>query len=312
MKLEALEHPKVLDFAARLGVSLPTALGHLELLWAFTGKLAAQGNIGKWPDGAIARACHWLGDPEVFLQSLLQSRLLNAHTVHRYLVHDWADHAPRWVRAKLAKAGLQYISTAVATTERSTVGSSDDDDVDVKTIEPTTVATSKSSEEKRREGKTHTARARAPASGKSPDPPGPNAYGAMSIALRKVGVNINSIHPVLVAWVDDGFTIDQVLGAVAIARETKGDNERLPPNYLDTILRNPRKPNGSGNAHAKTPTRLSPGEAIEQAIIAGRSDEEIIAMPDVTRGAQGQDLIDIGTWIVEKRQLLRDRGEVLQ
>ena len=56
VKLDALDHPKTLDLAARLNVELPTVIGHLELLWAFTGKKASQGGIGKWPDGAIARA----------------------------------------------------------------------------------------------------------------------------------------------------------------------------------------------------------------------------------------------------------------
>jgi hypothetical protein len=117
VKLDALDHPKTLDFAAKLGVSLPTALGHLELLWAFTGKQSPQGNIGKWPDGAIARACHWMEDPTFFLQSLLQSGLLDAHEDHRYVVHDWAEHAPRWVRAKLAKLKMDFVTTAAPTVE---------------------------------------------------------------------------------------------------------------------------------------------------------------------------------------------------
>lgn len=117
MKLDALQHPKTLDLAARLGVSLPTAIGHLELLWAFTAKHAPQGNIGKWPDGAIARDCHWMGDPEVFLQSLLQSRLLDACHVNRYVIHDWSEHAPRWVRAKLAKLKVAFVEAVEATAD---------------------------------------------------------------------------------------------------------------------------------------------------------------------------------------------------
>lgn len=119
MKLDALEHPKVLHFATLLSVSLPTALGHLELLWAFTGKFAAQGDIGKHPDGAIARYCHWMGEPQTFLQSLLQSRLLDAHRDHRYVVHDWAEHAPRWVRAKLAKLKMEFVGPAEPTADDS-------------------------------------------------------------------------------------------------------------------------------------------------------------------------------------------------
>lgn len=111
MKLEALDHPKTLDLAARLEVELPTAIGHLELLWAFTGKKAPQGNIGKWPDGAIARACYWMGRPEVFLLALRESGFIDADETHRLTVHDWREHAPGWVRAKLKKVDLPFIST---------------------------------------------------------------------------------------------------------------------------------------------------------------------------------------------------------
>lgn len=119
MKLDALDHPKTLDFAARLGVELPTAIGHLELLWAFTAQKAPQGNIGKWPDGAIARACYWNSNPDHFVSALVDSKFVDTHPEHRLLIHDWSEHAPRWVRAKLAKAKLNFIyvvSTVMDTT----------------------------------------------------------------------------------------------------------------------------------------------------------------------------------------------------
>ena len=114
MKLEALDHPKTLDLSARLNISLPTAIGHLELLWAWTGKKAAQGNIGKWPDGSIARACFYDGDPVVFVEALVACRFLDRHPDHRLTVHDWPDHAPRWVKSKLSTEGLAFISGAVS------------------------------------------------------------------------------------------------------------------------------------------------------------------------------------------------------
>lgn len=109
MKLDALDHPKTLDLASRLGVKRPTVIGHLELLWAWTSKMAPQGNIGKWPDGAIAEACYWEGDPRAFIQALLDTGLLDPHHEHRLLIHDWAVHAQSWVRMKLKKAGLDLI-----------------------------------------------------------------------------------------------------------------------------------------------------------------------------------------------------------
>lgn len=116
MKLEALDHPKTLDLAARLEVELPTAIGYLELLWAFTGKKSPQGNIGKWPDGAIARACYWMGRPEVFIQALRESRFIDADETYRLTIHDWREHAPRWVKSKLKTLGLCFIDETPADT----------------------------------------------------------------------------------------------------------------------------------------------------------------------------------------------------
>jgi len=109
LKLDALDHPKTLDLAARLDTSIPAAIGHLELLWAFTGKKAPMGNIGKWPDGAIARACYWMDEPVMFIAALVDAGFLDEDSDHRLLVHDWFDHAPRWVKSKLKSLGEDFI-----------------------------------------------------------------------------------------------------------------------------------------------------------------------------------------------------------
>lgn len=110
MKLDALDHPKTLDFAARLDISLPLAIGHLELLWAFTATKTPHGNIGKWADGAIARGAHWQGDPQVFVQALIDAGFLDHSENHRLLVHDWSHHSPNWVKAKLRKLDEPFAS----------------------------------------------------------------------------------------------------------------------------------------------------------------------------------------------------------
>jgi hypothetical protein len=127
VKLDALDHPKTFDFAARLQVSRPTAIGHLELLWAFTGKQSSQGNVGKWPDGAIARACDWMGDPNTFISALIESGFLDRDDGFRLTVHDWSHHAPGWVRAKLKKLGLSFVGSSEATSEGSSDEDADDD-----------------------------------------------------------------------------------------------------------------------------------------------------------------------------------------
>lgn len=150
MKLDALDHPKTLDLAARLGIELPTAIGHLELLWAFTGKKAPQGDVGKWPDGAIARACYWMGRPEAFLLALHESGFIDANPLHRFTIHDWPEHAPRWVKSKLKTLGLSFVVDVSGDTSGDTA--------------PDTGGDSKGSEVKTREGKRE---ARAPA--RAPD-----------------------------------------------------------------------------------------------------------------------------------------------
>jgi hypothetical protein len=119
LKLDALDHPKTLDFAARLNVSRPTAIGHLELFWHFAAKHAPRGNIGKFPDGAIARACDWTGDPESLVKALLKSGLIDESETHRYLVHDWPEHCPNWVRAQLQKLKTPFFSESASTEERT-------------------------------------------------------------------------------------------------------------------------------------------------------------------------------------------------
>ena len=134
MKLDALDHPKTFSLSAGLNCELPTTIGYLELLWKFVGQHSAQGNIGKWDDGAIARACYWPGEPEIFIKALVNSGYLEETEEHRLIVHDWEEHAQSWVRAKLKKLGLEFIhkdiqenllieGTTEGSTEQTTEGS---------------------------------------------------------------------------------------------------------------------------------------------------------------------------------------------
>ena len=72
--------------------------------------------------------------------------------------------------------------------------------------------------------------------------PGPDAKpnGVMAVALRKSGVVVTSEHPTLLQWIADGFTVDQLIEAVGIARIHK-PREVIPANYLDRVVRNPPK-----------------------------------------------------------------------
>jgi hypothetical protein len=103
MKRETLRHPKSYDLASRLGVSKATALGHLILLWDFVGEYATRGDVGKYSDGVIARACDWAGNPTEFTAALVGSGWLDLDEQCRLLVHDWLDHCEQWVSKRLER-----------------------------------------------------------------------------------------------------------------------------------------------------------------------------------------------------------------
>lgn len=130
MKRETLRHPKTYDLAARLQCSRPTALGYLTLLWDHTADHATDGAIGRWANGAIARACDWEGDPDVFVRCLVEAGWLDEDPTHRLLVHDWQVHCERWVKLKLGKLKQSFAVATVgdsveASTECSTEASTE-------------------------------------------------------------------------------------------------------------------------------------------------------------------------------------------
>jgi uncharacterized protein YdaU (DUF1376 family) len=69
------------------------------------------------------------------------------------------------------------------------------------------------------------------------------AAGKMSTALRNLGVNVTSMDPTLIAWVQRQLTVEQVCEAVAVARMNPGKEVgNIAPGYLERILSQPARP----------------------------------------------------------------------
>ena len=62
-------HPKTRRLMRQLGVSLPTAIGHLHCLWWWALDFAQEGEITKYDAEAIADAALWDGEPQMFLDA---------------------------------------------------------------------------------------------------------------------------------------------------------------------------------------------------------------------------------------------------
>lgn len=108
MKIDGLTHPKTKELAFELEIPLAHAIGLLELMWAFCAQKTPQGNIGRWSNRVIAAESGWQGDADRFVLALAKVGWLDECGLKRLLVHDWPEHCPNWVRAKLKRAGLEF------------------------------------------------------------------------------------------------------------------------------------------------------------------------------------------------------------
>lgn len=109
MKRAAYRHPKMFDLADRLKISLSFASGLVQFLLDYTADAAPAGDIGKWSDATIARACAWSGDPTEFVDALVGAGWLDRCAKRRLVVHDLADHAESWWVAKNKKNGISFV-----------------------------------------------------------------------------------------------------------------------------------------------------------------------------------------------------------
>lgn len=105
---EIAHHPKTKRLAKRLGVSIPTAIGHLHLLWWWALDYAQDGNLTDYSEVEIAEAAGWEGDPSEFVDGLLHCGVngsfgfLEPDDRAALHIHDWQDYAGRLVQRRQA------------------------------------------------------------------------------------------------------------------------------------------------------------------------------------------------------------------
>ena len=107
---ELSNHPKVKRAAKLLNISIPAILGHLHLLWYWCLDYAQEGDLSIFDSGEIADACLWTGDPDLFVQSLVDCGpgdsfgFLELTEDNILTVHDWMDYAGRLIEKRGANA----------------------------------------------------------------------------------------------------------------------------------------------------------------------------------------------------------------
>ena len=94
------DHPKTARLRRRLGVSLPSVIGYLVLLWAWAIRYAPNGDLSRYDADVIADAAAFEDDPGQFVRALIAAGFLDED--HR--IHDWDAYAGRLLDRREANA----------------------------------------------------------------------------------------------------------------------------------------------------------------------------------------------------------------
>ena len=92
-------------------------VGHLELLWHSTQSNAPAGDIGRYSDEEIAIEVRWSEEPERLISALVECGWIDPCSEHRFVIHDWSDHCPNWVKGSLKRHGKPLVSAKEPTKE---------------------------------------------------------------------------------------------------------------------------------------------------------------------------------------------------
>lgn len=82
------DHPKTYALADALKVEQFAAVGIVVCLWTWAVIHAPDGDLERFPDAAIARACHWHKSAAGLAKALQESGFLDGRRIH-----DWDEYA---------------------------------------------------------------------------------------------------------------------------------------------------------------------------------------------------------------------------
>jgi len=105
---ELAQHPKTRKLARLLGVSIPTALGHLHLLWHFALNYAPDGNLARFDNDELADGCMWEGDSDLLVRSLWAAGWTEVPEAEGGpILHQWEEYGGKVLKQKESNAERQ-------------------------------------------------------------------------------------------------------------------------------------------------------------------------------------------------------------
>ena len=110
MKLNTHRHVKILRLAQVIHRPIPYCVGTLQILWETAGQVAPQGDIGKYSDEWIEAAVYWNGKKGALVEALFVTGWLDLDAREVMVVHDWSTHCEKYIKEKLERQGLPFLS----------------------------------------------------------------------------------------------------------------------------------------------------------------------------------------------------------
>ena len=92
--MDSLVHmsPKVLFFSEYLKLDVDTAVGKLARLWAWAKLSASEtGELGPLPDEELAGIMRWKKKPDMLVNALILSRLIDLEEGGVMFIHGWYE-----------------------------------------------------------------------------------------------------------------------------------------------------------------------------------------------------------------------------
>ena len=116
MKRQAIDHTKMDLLMRKLNLPRWGAVGILESLWHLTAKEAPRGDIGRLSNERIAIGIEWRGamnsKPELeadkLMRALVEAGWMEVNSIHRFVIHDWQEHADNSVKKYLKRNNLTF------------------------------------------------------------------------------------------------------------------------------------------------------------------------------------------------------------
>lgn len=110
MKRGTPDHPKTKRLMQILNCDQITAVGILEMVWHWAARYAPQGDIGRWSPEHIAAGIGWGHGARALVDALADAGYFDRHRKHRYLIHDWHEHAEDAVKKYIARNNLTFLT----------------------------------------------------------------------------------------------------------------------------------------------------------------------------------------------------------